>query len=253
MCIQSRNEVYSFVPYSSENVPIVIHLRERHLGHSGALVVSWELHSSSLHSRIGARFYGSVLHARTEPKYSDDSLELRFGRWTLRLRVNVNKTGLLKTEDAPGTVLDTASSPLPSSSNVNVREEVSTGSSETHSTPSALTSDANMGFAHREAATNADRGESRPFDTGTDVAKAKSDANEAFTSLANITPGPRAPQPFMNDAVLSSIVSQSGSWTLLSNRLTTLLGVADQVAEVCRVSLDTSTSEQSANHIHPMP
>lgn len=83
--------------------------------------------------------------------------------------------------------------------------------------------------------------EPRPLKNGADVAKAKLDAEEACTSLGNIAPGPSSHQPPpVNDAVLSSIVSQDGSWTLLSNRLTTLLGVADQVAEACPMSLDTN-------------
>lgn len=99
--------------------------------------------------------------------------------------------------------------------------------------------------------TPVDCAESGPLENGADATKAKFDAKEASNSLGNIAPEPWSHQPPpVNDAALSYVVSQSGSWTLLSDRLTTLLGVADQVAEVCWVSLNNS--EQSAHCTLPM-
>lgn len=43
-------------------------------------------------------------------------------------------------------------------------------------------------------------------------------------------------QPPVNDPVLSTVMSQRDSWAILSARLTRLLGVADQVAEVRQFS-----------------
>ena len=90
-----------------------------------------------------------------------------------------------------------------------------------------------MVLPHQKAAAGADRAESRPLSNGSDFAKARFDVAKAFTSFRNIAFGPTIPQPPpANDAVLSSIVSQNGSWTLLSNRLAMLLGIADHIAEV---------------------
>lgn len=172
----------------------------------------------------------------------DDPIELRSGRWTLRLKVTVSDSGVAGDEipvvdndaasGAPNRVCDANRRPAKAEAPPDAGQDL------------ALNMDTAPAFD--EAYVSADRTARGPLENGADVAKAKLDVEEASESLANIAPSPSNHQlPPVDDAVLSSIVSQQGSWTLLSNRLTGLLGVADRVAEVGRVPL--GTGEQSSH------
>lgn len=174
---------------------------------------------------------------------STSPIELHSGPWILRLLVNLVETAAVVNEEAPAVTINATCSPLTRASQANmslVKEDELLDTVKAPSRPSESASNVDKASTAHETAIDAESAESKSLDAGADVARTKINVAEASTSLTNIASGPSIYQPFpVNNTVLSSIVSPKGSWSLLSERLATLLGVADQIAEVC-LSFDTS-------------
>lgn len=116
-----------------------------------------------------------------------------------------------------------------------VVEEMAADNADT--APALLTpdSDVALGLVVEEATFDVNNGAVASSNPVSYVESAQLAVKDASTYLDSIAPGPSNRMDRLlpvNEAVLSSIVSQNGTWTILTKRLATLLGVADQIAEV---------------------